>query len=73
VTFAVLPDLLGGDDTQSLADYLDDCRTKRNVSSYDHAGEVSNAAADELLAEGAKLRTRVLAWVRKTQPRLVPR
>jgi hypothetical protein len=48
VTFKMLPELMGSE-TQSLAEYFDLCRGKRNLSDYDRAGEISEHEAKELL------------------------
>ena len=44
-TFKVLPELLG-QEFQEIADYLDQCRGKRNLSDYDRAGEISEGEAN---------------------------
>lgn len=71
-TFNVLPELLGRE-VETLADYFDQCRGKRNLSEYDRAGEISEGEAKELLGGARKFRATVLDWLRAHHPRLVPR
>lgn len=70
-TLHVLPEIMG---PQSLAraDYLDSCRSKRNVTDYDRAGEISNKELREILAEVRRFRADLLAWLGKNHPALLP-
>jgi hypothetical protein len=72
VTFYVLPEIMGPQ-TQALADYLDDCRTKRNVTDYDRAGEISRQEAEEILAQAREFRSALLAWLKRHHPALLPK
>jgi len=49
---------------------FDGFRKKRNVSSYDVAGVVSDREADEMLKLATKLRADVEKWIRATRPEL---
>ena len=49
---------------------LDGFRKKRNVSSYDVAGSVSDKEADEVLKLATSLRLDVEKWIRATRPEL---
>lgn len=71
-TFKTLPELLG-QDLQNLSDYFDQCRTKRNLSDYDRAGEISREEAGELLKEAKKFRPAVLGWLKKHHPTFLPK
>ena len=71
-TFHVLPEIMGPQ-TQARADYFDSCRSKRNVTDYDRAGEISAHDADEILAEARVFREELLDWLKKNHARLVPR
>ena len=51
-------------------DTLDGFRKKRNVSSYDVAGAVSDKEADEMLKLAASLRADVEKWIRATHSEL---
>jgi hypothetical protein len=51
-------------------DTLDGFRKKRNVSSYDVAGAVSDKEADEMLKLATSLRADVEKWIRATRPEL---
>ena len=70
-TLQALP-LILGKEWQHDADYLDACRTKRNVAEYDSAGRVSTTEAKELLAFAKKLRPAVVAWLERQHPTLSP-
>jgi uncharacterized protein (UPF0332 family) len=69
-TFQVLPELIGRR-TQARADYFDSCRSKRNVTDYDRAGEISEHDVKEILAETETFRKELLAWLRKNHPSLL--
>jgi hypothetical protein len=43
---------------------------KRNVSSYDVAGAISDKEADEMLKLSTNLRANVEKWIRATRPEL---
>lgn len=69
-TFHVLPEIMGSK-VQKRADYLDACRTKRNVADYDRAGEISEVEAAEILDEVGKFRSDLLKWLRTHHPDLL--
>ena len=71
VTFQALPHLLGPEH-QSLADYFNGCRSKRNTADYDAAGEISDGEVVELYQEALLFRTVVLRWLDMQHPALVP-
>lgn len=71
-TIAALP-LILGKHRKDDADYLDTCRTKRNVVEYDMAGAATHADAEELIEFGVKLREEVLAWLDRTHLELAPK
>lgn len=72
VTFHVLLEIMGPQ-AQARADYLDDCRTKRNVTDYDRAGEISLQEAEEILAQAREFRHDLLMWLEKHHPALLPK
>ncbi len=56
---------------RSVIDALDGFRKKRNSSSYDSAGAVSDREAGEMLNLAVRLRRDVESWIRKTHPKLI--
>jgi hypothetical protein len=52
-------------------DTFDGFRKKRNFSSYDAAGSVSEKEASEMLKLAAMLRADVETWIRATRPHLL--
>src|SRR3989338_7376753 len=56
-TLQALPHVMNVPRVQERADYLDQCRAKRNVTDYDRAGTISDAEAAEILAEAQAFRT----------------
>jgi hypothetical protein len=52
-------------------DAFDAFRKKRNASSYDAAGAVSDGEADEMFQLATQIRTNVEAWIRSTRPELL--
>ena len=71
-TLHVLPELMGSQ-IPPRADYLDSCRSKRNVTDYDRAGEISSNEVAEILNEVAAFRAGVMAWLRSKHPALLPK
>ena len=69
-TLAALPEILG-DTKKADAEYLDDCRKKRNIIEYDCVGGASESDADELIMFVKEFRGEVIAWLRKKHPELV--
>jgi hypothetical protein len=66
-TFPVVPLALGRS-YQSLSDYLDLCRRKRNDIAYDSAGIVSSADVEELVRQATKFAANVEGWIAKHHP-----
>jgi hypothetical protein len=57
--------------SRKLVDTLDGFRKKRNVSSYDLAGAVSDKEADEMFKLAVEIRSQVEKWIRTTHPELL--
>ena len=71
-TIHVLPEILGPKEA-ARADYLDGCRSKRNITDYDRAGEISAGEVAGILKEARALRADVLAWLRGRHHSLAPK
>lgn len=69
-TIQALPLILGAD-RKGDADFLDSCRSKRNVVEYDRIGAVSAAELGDLVELVKELREEVLQWLRERHPELV--
>jgi len=52
------------------AEYLDSCRSKRNIVEYDYVGGVTGHDADELIEFVKELKADVLDWLNKNHPEL---
>jgi hypothetical protein len=52
------------------ADFLDSCRSKRNIVEYDRIGAVSGAELGNLIELMKELREGVLRWLRERHPEL---
>ena len=68
-TLAALPEILG-DPKKADAQYLDDCRKKRNVVEYDYVGGASESDADELIGFVKEFKHEVITWLKKNRPEL---
>lgn len=55
----------------ALVDQLDVCRKKRNASTYDVAGAISEEEVKAILQIARHLRLRVEAWLRNNHPHLL--
>ena len=53
------------------AEYLDDCRKKRNIVEYDDVGGASASDADELVGFVKNFRDEVITWLKKNHPELL--
>jgi hypothetical protein len=69
MTFKLLPEVMGKE-YSDMADYLDLCRTKRNVGTYDRGGQISRAEAEELISEVIRFRDEVQGWLEEHHPEL---
>ena len=69
-TLAALPEILG-EAKKADAEYLDDCRKKRNIVEYDEVGGASESDADELIEFVKDLRDEVMNWLKKNHPELL--
>ena len=69
LTFHVLPEIMGTQ-YQARADYFDNCRTKRNLTDYDRAGEISKLETEEIIAEALAFRDDLISWLKKNYPAL---
>jgi len=69
-TIQALPLILGQEKAND-ANYLDACRSKRNIVEYDYVGGATDDDADELMEYGKELRDDVMAWLKKVHPGLL--
>ena len=69
-TLAALPEVLGKA-KKADAEYLDDCRKKRNIVEYDEVGGASESDADELIGFVKGFKDEVIAWLTENHPELL--
>ena len=69
-TLAALPEILG-DAKKADAEYLNDCRKKRNIVEYDYVGGVTEEDVKELIEFVRELKSSVLGWLKENHPELV--
>ena len=69
-TFQTVPEIMGNQFKEQ-ATYFDSCRTKRNVSTYDRGGQISEAESAELLDEASKFKGHLEKWLRGNFPKLL--
>ncbi len=69
-TLQALP-LILGKEKEDNADYLDTCRTKRNIVKYDYVGSVTESDANELIEFVSDLKNDVIKWSKKNHPHLI--
>ena len=69
-TLAALPEILG-DTKKADAEYLNDCRKKRNIVEYDEVGGASESDADELIGFVKEFKDEVITWLKKNHPELL--
>ena len=61
-TIQALPLILDSDKEED-ANYLNTCRTKRNLVEYDYAGGATHSDADELIHYVNELKQEVIIWL----------
>jgi len=71
-TIQALP-LILGENRKNDTQYLDVCRSKRNIVEYDQIGVVSEQDADELIEFCGELKEDVLTWLYESHPELIER
>ena len=69
-TLAALPEILG-EAKKADAEYLDDCRKKRNIVEYEYVSGVSESDADELIVFVKEFREEVIIWLKKKHPEVL--
>jgi len=69
-TVAALP-LILGPEKKTDAEYLDDCRKKRNILEYKYVGGVSKSDAKELALFVKKFMHEATQWLKQTHPSLL--
>lgn len=69
-TFAALPEVVG-EELDDLSHYFEVCRAKRNRSTYDRSGEISDTDAHELIGEVLSFRRLIRAWLKDHHPELM--
>jgi hypothetical protein len=69
-TLRALSEILG-EAKKADAEYLDNCRKKRNIVEYDYVGGASKSDADELVGFVKDLRDEVINWLKKNHPELL--
>ncbi len=69
-TLAVLPEILGSG-KKADAEYLEDCRKKRNIVEYDYVGGVSESDVNELIGFVKGFKDEIITWLKKEHPDLI--
>ena len=69
-TIQAMP-LILGEDRKKDAQYLDACRSKRNIAEYDRVGVVTEQDADELVEFIIEFKNDVINWLKKHRPELI--
>ncbi|NOX88436.1 MAG: hypothetical protein GXO77_05365 [Calditrichaeota bacterium] len=57
-----------GEQFSEIRDYLNACRSKRNISDYDAAGTISTSETDELIKTAGELYEELKKWLNKNHP-----
>ena len=68
-TIQALP-LILGNKRKDDAEYLNSCRSKRNIVEYDYVGGVTEHDANELIEFVKELKANVLEWLNNNHPEL---
>ena len=69
-TLQAMP-LIFGEDRNNDAQYLDACRSKRNIAEYDRVGVVTEQDADEMIDFVLEFKIDVINWLEEHRPELI--
>lgn len=69
-TIQAMP-LILGEDRKKDAQYLDACRSKRNIAEYNRVGVVTERDAEELVQFVKEFKNDVINWLKKNCPNLI--
>ncbi len=69
-TIQAMP-LILGEDRKKDAQYLDACRSKRNIAEYNRVGVVTERDAEELVQFVKEFKNDVINWLKKNRPNLI--
>ncbi len=69
-TIQALP-LILGPERRDDANYLDTCRSKRNIVEYDYVGAVTENDVNELIAFTKELKNDVYDWLKRKHPAFI--
>jgi len=69
-TIQAMP-LILGENRKNDAQYLDTCRSKRNIVEYDRVRVVTEQDADELIEFVLELKNDVINWLKEHRPELI--
>ena len=69
-TLQALP-LILGKDRKADAEYLETCRSKRNIVEYDYVGAATDRDVIELIEFVRELKSSVTAWLKEHHPELI--
>ncbi len=69
-TIQAMP-LILGEDRKEDAQYLDACRSKRNIVEYNRVGVVTEQDVNELLQFVKEFKNDVINWLKKNRPELI--
>jgi hypothetical protein len=64
-----MPKILG-DPKKADAEYLDTCRSKRNIAEYEYVGAVTETESKELVGFTIEFKKEVIAWLATNHPEL---
>jgi hypothetical protein len=59
-----------GKDRKKDSEYLETCRTKRNILEYDYIGGITEKDADELIGFATEFKADIAAWLKRHHPDL---
>jgi hypothetical protein len=68
-TIQAFPFILGSERKKD-SNYLDACRSKRNIVEYDYVGGVTENDADELIGFVRELKDEIETWLEEKHPEL---
>jgi hypothetical protein len=69
-TIQAMP-LILGEDRKEDAQYLDACRSKRNIAEYNRVGVVTEKDAEELVQFVKEFKNDVINWLKRNRPNLI--
>ncbi|HXF29659.1 MAG TPA: hypothetical protein VN457_07390 [Chlamydiales bacterium] len=71
ITFLAIPEILGKREGEKYSNYFNQCRLRRNMTSYEIPLEVPVEECEHLIKDVQNFKKEILSWLKKHHPSLI--